>query len=770
MATKTLEIAIIGTNKSTKAFKEVDDAAGTTEGKLKQLGSAIGPAVATAAATVVAGVGFAIKSAWSAAEESAKIGRETERVLQTTGATAWTSADQVSALAQSISEVTGADDELIQSGANLLLTFTNVTNQVGKGNDIFDQATQLALDMSVALGTDMSSASIQLGKALNNPIKGITALSRAGVSFTEAQKDQITTLTESGNLLEAQKIILGELSKEFGGAAEAAATPLDKLKVKIGNLQESIGNALIPIVGHAADILSTLTDSFMALPGPVKAVAIVLGSIGTGAAGAVLLVSKLVSVFSDSLKPVMDFARTQIDNVALGIGNMATKMGMSQGAASNLASGLSSAVVPALGLVTAAATIGFGIWTMYQQSQASAAAKAKELTATLDENTGAVTANTRSFIEKQLTDRNQIDNLNKAKIGLDSYTAAIGDNSHKIAANRGEILEATIGRKASERSQDAMVAKLRDEGGARNELIATLIEQKALDAGLLDSIIEQSSAYDKNIFTLQNKVTQQAIATGANQLEAQEAANAAAANKRHADSIKEVADELRAQTDPYFAAFRSQQQLAEAQANKVNQDGSKSEADKKAAWMAVAQAAVAYKGDLLDLDRAAKESGATGTALTKQLDDLAQFGLDTTSQSAKNATGDLVGLGRTADDVGKKAVAIPVTLEMREVQRRLDWLRAQVDPATGTIGLGAIWEMQYHAKGGLVSDGMFMVGEQGPEIGVKSGSNVRIFSNPESQKILAQPRGDTHIIVNVDTNADPNEIARAVYWKARVTG
>ena len=79
--------------------------------------------------------------------------------------------------------------------------------------------------MSPVLGTDASGSAIQLGKALNDPIKGITALTRVGVTFTEQQKDQITTLVESGKTIDAQKIILGELQKEFGGSAEAQTTP-----------------------------------------------------------------------------------------------------------------------------------------------------------------------------------------------------------------------------------------------------------------------------------------------------------------------------------------------------------------------------------------------------------------------------------------------------------------------------------------------------------------------------------------------------------------
>jgi phage-related minor tail protein len=125
----------------------------------------------------------------------------------------------VSDLATSISRKTGMDDEAIQSGENLLLTFTNIHNETGRGNQIFTRATRTIADMSAALGQDTKSSAIQLGKALNDPIKGVTALQRVGVSFTQSQRDQIKTLVESGNTLDAQKMILRELRKEFGGSA-----------------------------------------------------------------------------------------------------------------------------------------------------------------------------------------------------------------------------------------------------------------------------------------------------------------------------------------------------------------------------------------------------------------------------------------------------------------------------------------------------------------------------------------------------------------------
>jgi hypothetical protein len=89
--------------------------------------------------------------------------------------------------------------------------------------DTFDRSIELSVDLAEVLGTDLRSQVVQLGKALEDPITGLTALRRVGVSFTESQKEQIKTLVASGEALKAQGIILDTISKQVGGAAEGAA-------------------------------------------------------------------------------------------------------------------------------------------------------------------------------------------------------------------------------------------------------------------------------------------------------------------------------------------------------------------------------------------------------------------------------------------------------------------------------------------------------------------------------------------------------------------
>jgi hypothetical protein len=180
--------------------------------------------------------------------EAVKVGAQTRAVIKSTGGVARVTEKHVGRLAGQLSRLAGVDDEIVQGGANILLTFKNVRNEVGEGNKVFDEANKAALDMSVALDKDLKSSALQVGKALNDPIAGLTALGRAGVQFSADQKDAIKDFVASGDTLSAQKIILKELDEQFKGSARAQRTEADRLKVTWGNFKEEIGTALIPIL------------------------------------------------------------------------------------------------------------------------------------------------------------------------------------------------------------------------------------------------------------------------------------------------------------------------------------------------------------------------------------------------------------------------------------------------------------------------------------------------------------------------------------------
>jgi hypothetical protein len=211
----------------------------------------LGRNFALAGAALAGGVALIGKSLRDAAE-SQKVFTQTEAVLKSTGTTANGTAKDIQALAASLQKSTAFNDEAILSGANLLLTFKNIQNQAGDTNDIFDQTVKASLDVARAMGTDASGEAIRLGKALNDPVKGISALTRVGIQFTDQQKEQIKTLTSSGDLLGAQKIILAELQSQFGGSAAAYAQTfagqVESLNNELNDLSEEIGMMVMPAV------------------------------------------------------------------------------------------------------------------------------------------------------------------------------------------------------------------------------------------------------------------------------------------------------------------------------------------------------------------------------------------------------------------------------------------------------------------------------------------------------------------------------------------
>lgn len=220
---------------------------------------------------MAAGAGlFAL--AQEAEEAQAKLGSSFDSM----GAAAWTSVDALNAQAEALQSATTFDDEGIANFQSVLLTFGNVTG------DVFTDATKAGLDMSAKLGTDLQSSAIQVGKALNDPIKGVTALTRVGVSFTQQQKEQIAEMQEAGDLAGAQAVILGELEKQFGGTAEAMAkTNTGQAKQAmnaLANAGESIAMVVAPAFGFLARTVKSLAEGFSSLPGPAKtAIAGIMG-------------------------------------------------------------------------------------------------------------------------------------------------------------------------------------------------------------------------------------------------------------------------------------------------------------------------------------------------------------------------------------------------------------------------------------------------------------------------------------------------------------
>ena len=229
------------------ALKSVGKSMNVTAGIAKAAGAAIGTAIVGTLALV-------IKNSMTAESAMAQL----NATLKSTGNAAGLSAPQIAAMASDLQKVTAFGDEAIVAMQSVLLTFTKV-----RGNE-FRQATASILDMATALKMDLKGAALQVGKALNDPIAGVSALGRAGVQFTAAQKETIAALVQTGRTAEAQRIILKELETQFGGSARAAretlAGALQALANAFGDLFERQG-----VMDRARVLVEKITQNLQTL-------------------------------------------------------------------------------------------------------------------------------------------------------------------------------------------------------------------------------------------------------------------------------------------------------------------------------------------------------------------------------------------------------------------------------------------------------------------------------------------------------------------------
>lgn len=241
-----LSIIVRARNEASRIIKEVqDDARGAGAQIKKGFEDAVPASQALAvgvAAIGAAAVGFGVMSV-QAFMEAEQASAQLDAVLKSTGEAAGVTKDQLLDQSTALQMVTKFSDEAVQATQAMLLTFTNI-----KGG-VMQEATETALDMAQALGMDGAQAAMQLGKALNYPLEGLTKLTRVGVTFSKAQEDQVKALVAAGDAAGAQKIILAELNKEFGGSAAAAgatyAGQLEILKNTFGDLQETVGKFIL---------------------------------------------------------------------------------------------------------------------------------------------------------------------------------------------------------------------------------------------------------------------------------------------------------------------------------------------------------------------------------------------------------------------------------------------------------------------------------------------------------------------------------------------
>jgi len=246
--------AVIGAN--IKSFSTaMQNVKRKAKGAKASLAAIAGGAAVAGGALLVAG-GRAL-AAW---DKQAQAIAQVEAGLKSTGNAAGFTSSQLQKMAGDLQKKTiFGDEDILKNATANLLTFTNIAG------DQFKQTQEAVLDLATRTQTDLKSAAIQLGKALNDPVKNLSALSRAGIQFSDEQKTLIKRLWNTNRHAEAQSVILNELKKQFGGSAEAAAKAglggFKQLQNSIGDLWETIGKGLIPLLTPVVNKLKEWADS-----------------------------------------------------------------------------------------------------------------------------------------------------------------------------------------------------------------------------------------------------------------------------------------------------------------------------------------------------------------------------------------------------------------------------------------------------------------------------------------------------------------------------
>lgn len=249
---KPITVSIVGNaGPLKKAVGEADTALGKLGGSIGKIGK-IG-ALGFAAAGAAAGA-FAVSAVRGA--EAARVADDRLAAVNKSMALFGEETNKVTERLQKFADAQefeqGVTAETIKLTQAKLLTFAELGKTANELGGQFDRATIAAVDLAAAgFGTADANA-VQLGKALQDPIKGITALAKSGVTFTETEKARIQTLVESNKIGEAQEMVLAAIEKQVGGTAAATVTSSFKIGAAFGHIKDTIGDLLLPILDNLA--------------------------------------------------------------------------------------------------------------------------------------------------------------------------------------------------------------------------------------------------------------------------------------------------------------------------------------------------------------------------------------------------------------------------------------------------------------------------------------------------------------------------------------
>lgn len=266
--------------------KVTDQASAQLRGIAARLGPVISKALIAGAATAALAVAAALGQIIRRSIEAQKATAQLDAAYKATGSTLGLTRQRLDQLGEGLRKVSVHGGTAVKTAQSVLLTFNRVRGEA------FGRTLQVAADLSARLGTDLTSAVRVLGAALQDPERGLQALRRAGISFSDEQRELIKRLVESGQAAKAQAVILGELEARFTGSAAALRNTLggalEAMRNAWGDLFEQSADATADLTKSINDLTKTLEDE-----GNKRAVTEFFALIVAGAARAAQAVSQL---------------------------------------------------------------------------------------------------------------------------------------------------------------------------------------------------------------------------------------------------------------------------------------------------------------------------------------------------------------------------------------------------------------------------------------------------------------------------------------------
>lgn len=150
----------------------------------------------------------------------------------------------------------GQDDDAVRAVMSKLASFPDAFKAGSLGAEGMQRSVKAAFDLQAIGIGDASSNIVGIGKAMNDPIKGMGALAKSGVSFTAEQQKQIKNFVTQGKLGQAQKVLLAGIESNAKGAALAAAAPMEKVKVAFDQIVGSVAEKFVPFIDKFAGVLT----------------------------------------------------------------------------------------------------------------------------------------------------------------------------------------------------------------------------------------------------------------------------------------------------------------------------------------------------------------------------------------------------------------------------------------------------------------------------------------------------------------------------------